>query len=90
MIPETVRSRWEKDRIENIHDSEAIAEKYGWRMVGLLMELEIDRRKRELQDGVRENFFNSDQEKIMNRWLKKIVSHSDPESGIVRLLKKTP
>lgn len=90
MIPETVRSRWEEERIENIHDSEAIAEKYGWRMIGPLMELEIDRRQWELQEGVRENFFNSDQEKRMNRWLKKVVSHSDPESAIVRLLKKTP
>jgi hypothetical protein len=90
MIPESIRSRWERERIENIHDSQTIAEKYGWRMVGPLIEMEIAQRKRELQEGTRERFFNSEQEERANRWLKKVLSSSDPESRIVRLLRETP
>jgi len=90
MIPKSVRSRWEKERIENIHDSQAIADKFGWRMVRPLIEMEIARRKRELQEGSRKNFFNSEQEKRANRWLKKVLPSSDPESAIVRLLSETP
>lgn len=90
MIPQNIRSRWERERIENIHDSETIAEKYGWRMVGPLIEMEIAQRKRELQEGTRERFFNSEQEERANRWLKKVLSSSDPESRIVRLLRETP
>ncbi|MFX0197784.1 MAG: hypothetical protein ACFFCW_16815 [Candidatus Hodarchaeota archaeon] len=90
MIPESIRSRWEKERIENIHDKQAIAEKYGWRMVDCLVELEIAQRKRELLAGTRKSFFNSEQEKRANRWLKKVLSSSDPESRVVRLLRETP
>jgi hypothetical protein len=90
MIPESVRSRWEEERVENIHDSQAIAEKFGWRMVRPMIELEIDRRKRELQEGSRKSFFNSEQEKRANRWLKRVLSSSDPESAVVRLLSETP
>jgi hypothetical protein len=90
MIPENIRSRWERERIENIHDSQTIAEKYGWRMVGPLIEMEIAQRKRELQEGTRKGFFNSEQEERANRWLKKVLSSSDPESRIVRLLRETP
>lgn len=90
MIPEGVRSRWEKERIENIHDSQTIAEKFGWRMVRPLIEMEIDRRNRELQEGSRKSFFNSEQEERANRWLKRVLSSSDPESRIVQLLKETP
>jgi hypothetical protein len=90
MIPESVRSRWEEERVENIHDSQAIAEKFGWRMVRPLIEMEIDRRKRELQEGTRKSFFNSEQEKRANRWLKKVLSSSDPESTVVCLLSETP
>jgi hypothetical protein len=89
MIQESIRSHWEKERIENIHDSQTVAEKYGWRMVGPLIEMEIARRKRELQEGTRRSFFNSEREKRANRWLKKVVSSSDPESRIVRLLRET-
>jgi hypothetical protein len=90
MIPESVRSRWEEERIENIHDSQAIAERFGWRMVRPLIEMEIARRKRELQEGARERFFNSEHEKRANRWLKRVLSSSDPESAVVRLLSETP
>jgi hypothetical protein len=90
MIPESVRSRWEKERIENIHDSQAIADKFGWRMVRPLIQMEIARRKRELQEGTRKSFFNSEQERRANRWLKKVLSSSDPESAAVRLLSETP
>ncbi len=90
MIPESVNSRWEKERIENIHDSQAIADKFGWRMVRPLIEMEIAQRKRELQEGTRKSFFNSEQEKRVNRWLKKVLSSSDPESAVVRLLRETP
>ncbi len=90
MIPESIRSRWEKERIGNIHDSQTIAEKYGWRMVSPLIEMEIARRKRELQEGTRRSFFNSEQEKRANRWLKRVLSSSDPESTVVRLLSETP
>jgi len=90
MIPESVRSRWEEERVENIHDSQAIAGKFGWRMVRPLVEIEINRRKRELQEGTRKSFFNSEQEKRANRWLKRVLSSSDPESPVVRLLSETP
>jgi len=90
MIPESVCSRWEKERIENIHDKQAIAAKYGWKMVDRLTEMEIDQRNREIMEGERKDFFNSDQEKKVNRWLKKLLSRSAPESRVVRLLKKTP
>ena len=90
MIPERIRSRWEKERIENIHDSQTIADKFGWRMVRPLIEMEVARRKRVLQEGRRESFFNSEQEKRANRWLKKVISSSDPESAVVRLLSETP
>lgn len=90
MIPESICSRWEKERIENIHDKQAIAEKYGWQMVDPLIEMEIDQRNRELMDGKRKSFFNSEHEKRVNRWLKTLLSRSDPESGVVQLLKKTP
>jgi hypothetical protein len=90
MIPESIRSRWEEERVENIHDSQTIADKFGWRMVRPLIEMEIDRRKRELQEGTRKSFFNSEQEKRANRWLKRVLSSSDPESAVVRLLSETP
>jgi len=90
MIPESIRSRWQKERIENIHDSQAIAHKFGWRMVRPLIQMEIDQRKRELQEGIRKSFFNSEQEKRANRWLKRVLSSSDPESRVVRLLSETP
>lgn len=90
MIPDSVRNRWEKERIKNIHDSQAIGEKYGWKLVSVVVEMEIDKRKRELQEGKRESFFNSNEEKRMNRWLKKVLSRSDPGSQVVQLLSKTP
>jgi hypothetical protein len=90
MIPKSVRSRWEEERVENIHDSQTIADKFGWRMVRPLIEMEIARRKRELQRGSRKSFFNSEQEKRANRWLKRVLSSSDPESAVVRLLSETP
>jgi hypothetical protein len=89
-IPESVCGRWEEERIENIHDSQTIADKFGWRMVRPLIEMEIARRKRELQKGTRKSFFNSEQEKRANRWLKRVLSSSDPESAVVRLLSETP
>jgi len=72
IIPEGVRSRREKARIENIHGSQGIAEKYEWKVMDLLIEMEIGQRKRELQDGTKKSYFSSDQEKRMNRWLKKV------------------
>jgi hypothetical protein len=90
MIPESIRSRWEEERIENMHDSQTIADKFGWRMVRPLIEMEIAQRKRELQEGKRKNFFNSEQERRANRWLKRMLSSSDPESAVVRLLSETP
>ncbi|NIO05932.1 MAG: hypothetical protein GTO13_20120 [Proteobacteria bacterium] len=90
MIPKSIRSRWEEERVENIHDSQTIAEKFGWRMVRPLIELEIHQRKRELQEGTRKSFFNSEHEKRANRWLKRMLSSSDPESAAVRLLSETP
>jgi hypothetical protein len=90
MIPESIHSRWQEERIENIHDSQTIAERFGWRMVPPLIEMEIAQRKRELQEGTRKSFFNSEQEKRANRWLKRMLSSSDPESRIVRLLSETP
>ncbi len=90
MIPESIRSRWEEERIENIHDKQAIAEKYGWRMVDPLTELEIDQRNRELRERKREDFFNSERERRVNRWLKRVLFHSNPEARVVQLLKKTP
>ena len=89
-IPEDIHHRWKKERIQNIHDSEAIAQRYGWHVVEALIELEIRQRKQELQDGTRQSFFNSDQEERANRWLKKVLSHSNPTSPLVRLLKETP
>jgi len=59
-------------------------------VVDALIELEIRQRKQELQDGTRQSFFNSDQEERANRWLKKVLSHSNPTSPLVRLLKETP
>jgi hypothetical protein len=90
MIPESVLSRWEKERVGNIHDKQAIAENYGWRMVDAVIELEIAQRKRELHEGRRKSFFNSEQEKRANRWLKRILSSADPDSRVVRLLRETP
>ncbi len=90
ILPENLYSLWEKERIENIHDKEAIAEKYGWRMVESLTELEIDQRNRELRERKRQDFFNSEQERRVNHWLKRVLSHSNPEARVVQLLKKTP
>jgi len=90
ILPENIYSRWEQERIENIHDKEAIAEKYGWKMVDTLTEMEIDQRNRELLEGKRQSFFNSEQERRVNRWLKKLLSCADPEARVVQLLKKTP
>ncbi|UCC17323.1 MAG: hypothetical protein JSU58_01915 [Dehalococcoidales bacterium] len=44
MIPKVIHSRWESERIENIHDKQSVAERYGWQMVDPLIEMEIDRR----------------------------------------------
>jgi hypothetical protein len=90
MIPESIRSCWEEERIENMHDSQTIADKFGWRMVRPLIEMEIAQRKRELQEGTRKSFFNSEQERRANRWLKRVLFSSDPESVVVRLLSETP
>jgi hypothetical protein len=68
---ESIRSRWEKQMIENIHDKEAIAEKYGWQMVNPLIEMEIAQRKRKLQEDKPRSFSNSEQKKRVNRWLKR-------------------
>lgn len=90
MIPKSIHSCWEKERIENIHDKQAVAEKYGWQMVDPLIEMEIDRRNWELRAGKRKDFFNSEREKKANRFLKRLLSRSNPESEFVQLLKKTP
>lgn len=90
MIPESIHRAWEEHRIENIHDKQAVADKYGWNLVDPLIELEIDRRNRELEVGEREDFFNSEGEKKANRFLKRLLARSDPDSRIVRALKKTP
>lgn len=90
MIPQSTHGRWEKERIENIHDKQAVAEKYGWQMVDPLIEMEIDRRNSELREGKRKDFFNSEREKKANRFLKRVSSRSSPESRFVQLLKKTP
>ncbi len=90
MIPKSIYARWRQERITNIHNKEAIAEKYGWKMVETVTEMEIDQRNREVLDGKRRSFFNSEEEKRANRWLKRLFSHSDSDSKIVRLLNKTP
>jgi hypothetical protein len=90
MIPKVIHGHWEKERIENIHDKLAVAERYGWNMVDPLIEMEIDRRKREIEEGKRRDFFNSEREKKANRFLKRLFSRNSPESRFVRLLKKTP
>jgi hypothetical protein len=43
MILESIRSRWEKQMIENIRDREAIGEKYKWQMVNPLIEMKSPR-----------------------------------------------
>ena len=89
-IPEDILRRWEEERIDNIHDKRTIAERYGWRLVDHLTEMEIDRRNREITEGTRRDFFNSHGEKEANRWLKALLSEANGESSIIRLLKKTP
>ena len=90
MIPKTIQTRWEKERIENIHNKQGVAEKYGWHMVDPLIEMEIDRRNWELREGKRKDFFNSEQEKKANRFLKKLSSRLNPESRFIQILKETP
>jgi hypothetical protein len=90
MISERIHSRWEKERVENIHDKQAIAEKYGWQRVDLVIEMEIDERKRELEAGRRRDFFNSEKEKKANRFLKKLLSRFNSEARIVQVLRRTP
>jgi len=89
-VPEDIYRRWEEERIDNIHDKQAIAERFGWRLVDHLIEMEIDRRNREINEGTRWIFFNSYDEKEANRWLKALLSEANGESTIIRLLKKTP
>jgi len=89
-VPEDMCRRWEEERIDNIHDKQAIAERFGWNLVDHFTEMEIDQRNREIMEGARKDFFNSHGEKEANRWLKALLSESDGESTIIRLLKKTP
>jgi hypothetical protein len=90
MIPKGIQSRWESERIENIHDKQSVAERYGWQMVDPLIEMEIDRRNWELSVGKRREFFNSEREKEANRFLKRLMSRSNSESRFGQVLKKTP
>ena len=90
MVPEVIHSRWEEERIENIHNKQAVAEKYGWKMVDPLIEMEIAQRNRELKEGKRTDFFNSEREKKANRFLKRLFARISPESRFVQLLKRTP
>jgi hypothetical protein len=89
-LPEDLYRRWEQERIDNIHDKQAIAERFGWKLVDHFTEMEIDRRNREIMEGTRSDFFNSNGEKEANRWLKALLSEANGESTIMRLLKKTP
>ena len=89
-VPEDMCRRWEEERIDNIHDKQAIAERFGWRLVDHLIEMEIDLRNQEIMEGTRISFFNSYDEEEANRWLKALLSEADGESTIIRLLKKTP
>ncbi|NIM99305.1 MAG: hypothetical protein GTO24_14875 [candidate division Zixibacteria bacterium] len=90
MISKSIHDQWEKERIENIHDKQSVAERYGWQMVDPLIEMEIDRRNWELREGKRNDFFNSQHEKKANRFLKSLLSSSNSESRFGQLLRKTP